>query len=867
MRRISNLRYMVLVSAILICFCMIPIKISAAADDSALAEVNETVGEEADSINDVGIVEADEEEADETETDDAEVDEAVTESADEESNNETEKETKNETCEEITIESEEILKVNIKNIYGESVFAKHDESLFTKDALIFSCENKKYLKGELTEHRDYYCLSYDKGNSYGDMIEISSDGLRLDCVTDNSEYYLKFMSVDNVKYLAEKTEENNPKEETESKKYIYHSEGIHIIFDKEAPVLSEIGTVAYEEWSGQSRTAAFKIEDKSSGLNRIYVKDDEGEILYECHDFAEGTNSVAHEFNVQLNKQAKDISGRFFTISAYDRAGNYFEKQYTYYYDNECPTISAEGVTNNEILNRDVLLTLKAFDNINTLTSIKYEIVPVMKGVVGKSKAKKITCIDDILAMTEVLGDNANYKVTAVAVDAAGNESETINLNFRIDKNAPVATIEGFKKGSDYKNNITARAIVEEEFYEDMKVNFKIIKRTPKEEKVIYEEDLMSNAERYSKEVVLYEEGDYSIWLSAVDAAGNETTSQSSLRIDKTAPSINVRGISNMDITKDVPQLLIDISDLFYDSLKAKILLYKKNDMELIETVSDIEPNITSENTSCPIAVYEEGEYILKVEASDRTGNLNTYVIEFSYDCSAPKVGWLDSIRRKYLKVFRLPEKFISMITDRNEITYNAFLNTEEISENTVITKDGKYVLRVIAIDKAGNVSDETAEFIIDNTAPRIVVTGLSKDGNVKKGSIIDFSLYDSEDYFEQVIYDGEEIDIAYDNKKCEFKIDKEGKHNIRLCAIDPAGNLTDRTFYVACNNNIIPMRRSEETKALDNVLAAPSESQSVKITKKFNEKYLYLFSAVILGISCAGVAFLLHLRRVDTDI
>ena len=109
-------------------------------------------------------------------------------------------------------------------------------------------------------------------------------------------------------------------------------------------------------------------------------------------------------------------------------------------------------------------------------------------------------------------------------------------------------------------------------------------------------------------------------------------------------------------------------------------------------------------------------------------------------------ISGTDHLNNSYLRSFKLPGKLGDLVSDMTEVFAYAYLNDRRIGDDDVVIEEGKYVLNVIAEDEAGNAAEKTEVFIIDHTAPQIVLSGLDRNGNIKKGSRIKVSLFDEAD-------------------------------------------------------------------------------------------------------------------------
>ena len=113
------------------------------------------------------------------------------------------------------------------------------------------------------------------------------------------------------------------------------------------------------------------------------------------------------------------------------------------------------------------------------------------------------------------------------------------------------------------------------------------------------------NDEEYN-EAAIVNEGKYKLIIKAVDEAGNETKVVYNFEIDKTAPEVTIDGV---------------IDGMKYDK-EVKPVITISEDTELTMTLNGEGYNGEE--------IKSEGDYILKVVAKDKAGNITEVEVEFS---------------------------------------------------------------------------------------------------------------------------------------------------------------------------------------------------------------------------------------------
>ncbi|MBR6485261.1 MAG: hypothetical protein IKT17_01080, partial [Lachnospiraceae bacterium] len=291
---------------------------------------------------------------------------------------------------------------------------------------------------------------------------------------------------------------------------------------------------------------------------------------------------------------------------------------------------------------------------------------------------------------------------------------------------------------------------------------------------------------------------------NAEDSAGNKGSDSITFMIDKTAPVVEMtNGLKSTDevILNSPPTLSFRVSESNYETAIVTCDLKRIEDDKAVKCESP-EWIMSSARSDFSITIDKEGAYELNVRAADKAGNIAGKTVKFTLDMTEPEIDYIDDLNRKYLKSFKLPENFTDYIKDENGVDYKAYVNSENYDEGSEISEDGKYVLKVIAVDDAGNQAEKTVEFIVDGTAPRVVIEGMDDDGRVNKDEVLLLSLYDEEDYFTSVKLNGQELVTDDKQRSVEVNIPDYGEYTIEVTASDMAENILTQTIDAKCANS-----------------------------------------------------------------
>jgi len=198
-------------------------------------------------------------------------------------------------------------------------------------------------------------------------------------------------------------------------------------------------------------------------------------------------------------------------------------------------------------------------------------------------------------------------------------------------------------------------------------------------------------------------------------------------------------------------------------------------------------PTEESDRYERPIVVAHKGKCVLKAVAKDRAGNISE-VVDWTYkfDKNPPVVG-LSSPGGLYnapvaVRVTADKPASVFYTLDGGEPSANSLLYKDEI----LISKDGATVLRLIAIDEAGNVSRETAaEYVIDTKPPEVRVRVVE---NIKENQ---FAVTLTADKEARIYYEIGEAQPNFSSPVYSGAVSLRMGQTLRYFAVDKAGNRT----------------------------------------------------------------------------
>lgn len=293
------------------------------------------------------------------------------------------------------------------------------------------------------------------------------------------------------------------------------------------------------------------------------------------------------------------------------------------------------------------------------------------------------------------------------ATDLFGNETvETYTI--RVDEKAPIVEVndaeshEVIANNGVYNRDITPVINVSE--------GFKVISTT-------------LNDEEYAGETIT-EDGKYSLKITVgldreeveVEGASVEDTALYvvNFEIDKTAPVITVENVVDVGVYNS------DVTPIVIPSEESTVEYRLNGEAYELTTIS------------------EEGQYTLEVVATDKAGNVSTVTVTFEIDKTAPVITIDGAVNG--MKYDKEVKPVVSVDDENAEITVT--LNDQPY-DGSAIKEDGKYTLKVIAVDLAGNSTEKIVCFQIelpkkDNTNPTPTPTPGDNQGTIGGGTTDD---------------------------------------------------------------------------------------------------------------------------------
>ncbi len=366
---------------------------------------------------------------------------------------------------------------------------------------------------------------------------------------------------------------------------------------------------------------------------------------------------------------------------------------------------------------------------------------------------------------------DGEYHFEFFCKDKAGNLSNTIDGgSFVIDLIEPQISVSfdnnNVKNEKYYNDSRTATITIVERAFSEQLVQIKALD-IAKIDRVPVISQWKTDGEQHTATINFTEEGVYGFQIVCRDLAGNSAKNYIStvFVIDKTAPQITFEGVRANSANRGVVMPVVNYTDSFLDESATTVTLTGTNHSDQTANAqrSVIADGIRLSYPDFAHIKEMDDVYTLKIKAVDLAGNEKEEEISFSvnrfgstYKISVDTQQLIDNYYTAKAPVITVTEVNIDAL-EYGEVTVSrdGQIRTLVRGKDYNITKegvdtdwksytykiktdnfssDGIYSIGFYSVDKARNASDnrikgKEIEFVLDTTAPSIVVDGIESGG------------------------------------------------------------------------------------------------------------------------------------------
>jgi hypothetical protein len=217
-------------------------------------------------------------------------------------------------------------------------------------------------------------------------------------------------------------------------------------------------------------------------------------------------------------------------------------------------------------------------------------------------------------------------------------------------------------------------------------------------------------------------DGNHTLAASIKDKAGNSASTSSAFSVDTKLPSIQIaQPAASANLNTSTPQIQVQFSDndLNTASFKAFIDNVDKTSLFIV----------TASGATATAPALADGPHTIKVQITDLTGNLGTTTNQCVIDTTPPQLtitapgNYANTVSPTASAQYSdsgsgIDSTSVHVYVDGTEITSNFTITNSSLTGTLSSLSEGSHQFRVKVADKAGNVTDKTASFLVDITPP-----------------------------------------------------------------------------------------------------------------------------------------------------
>lgn len=286
------------------------------------------------------------------------------------------------------------------------------------------------------------------------------------------------------------------------------------------------------------------------------------------------------------------------------------------------------------------------------------------------------------------------------------------------------------------------------------------------------------------------------VTVTAVDKAGNKSEVTKKLYIDNSAPKMSFEDVTDYMITSQPATVTCRVTE--DNGLKECTAETLWQDTQGVRhNLSSGEWREEEKGKIMTQVLADDGIYQLKASACDLASFRDEISTQIIIDSQNPVIQYVDDLHGKYMKRFRWNYPKETFIKDFTTFVHQILLDGRLYPIGTEITSEGRHVLRVEAVDSAGNKAQAEAEFVIDRTPPEVVFEEIEEGGRYEEKRTFKTVLKNQEDTIKEVRINGVSQELRGDKSVHQFTVQGSDNYEVIVKAQDKAGNeVTEEVMF-----------------------------------------------------------------------
>lgn len=349
------------------------------------------------------------------------------------------------------------------------------------------------------------------------------------------------------------------------------------------------------------------------------------------------------------------------------------------------------------------------------------------------------------------------------------------------------------------------------------------------------------------------------ITVTAVDKAGNKSETTKKLYIDNSAPKMSIEGATDYMITSQPVTITCRaVEDNGLKECTAETLWQDTQGVR--HNLPSGEWREEGKGKVMTQVLADDGIYQLKASACDLASFRDEISAQIIIDSQNPVIQYVDELHGKYMRRFWWNYPKETFIKDFTTFVYQIQLDGRLYPIGTEITSEGRHVLRVEAIDLAGNKAQAEAEFVIDRTAPEVVFEDIEEGGRYEEKRTFKVALKNQEDTIEEVRINGVYQELHGDKSAYQFTVQGSDDYEVLVKAQDKAGNevAEEIMFEIVPKETIL----QKVVKPVTTVLHRSSVDDKADDVQKKTDNTLFVVITVTIVLALGSIAGVVRWRK-----
>lgn len=281
-----------------------------------------------------------------------------------------------------------------------------------------------------------------------------------------------------------------------------------------------------------------------------------------------------------------------------------------------------------------------------------------------------------------------------------------------------------------------------------------------------------------------------SVTVTVTDGAGRKSERTQRLYIDNQAPQTVIGGIEDYMITGQAVEAVFQVrEDNELKELSAEVEWESADgEKQLKKADSWVEKDGGRESA---VMLTEDGIYHMKVSAVDLAGYQSEKEAQIIIDSHNPVIRYVDDLDGKFMKRFCWNYSKEEFIDDFTSYVHQIQLDGELYPTGKETEEEGKHVLKIEAIDAAGNKAEAKAGFVIDHTPPEILFLEIEADELYEEEKTFKVALKNPEDEIQEIRINGSPQPVGREKTAYQYTVQEPSEYEVTVKARDKAGNFT----------------------------------------------------------------------------